>query len=283
MYVSYLLDKDMSMYSGSVRHSGINLAAQNFVSPPQYADYTGYHVPGVNLDSHPQSSGSWPSPYGPSREDWGAYAAPTNSVHAINTSPGTMTYTPTDYNSVQAQASAAIQPLNNNLLEPHSPNSQRRNPYQWMRKPNQQLSATGNTHQNRKGDPDVDSQCTNNMYQSSIYNKTRTKDKYRVVYTDHQRLELEKEFHYSRYITIRRKAELAANLGLSERQVKIWFQNRRAKERKLTKKKLQQQQQPQQGPAQLSPVPPGTAASLSVTSGGVLTASGGVLPGTVPQ
>lgn len=53
--------------------------------------------------------------------------------------------------------------------------------------------------------------------------KTRTKDKYRVVYTDHQRLELEKEFHYSRYITIRRKAELAATLGLSERQVGIAF------------------------------------------------------------
>lgn len=53
--------------------------------------------------------------------------------------------------------------------------------------------------------------------------KTRTKDKYRVVYTDHQRLELEKEFHYSRYITIRRKTELAATLGLSERQVGITF------------------------------------------------------------
>nr|KAG5698841.1 hypothetical protein BaRGS_019693 [Batillaria attramentaria] len=67
--------------------------------------------------------------------------------------------------------------------------------------------------------------------------KTRTKDKYRVVYSDHQRLELEKEFHFSRYITIRRKAEIAQQLGLSERQVKIWFQNRRAKERKQNKKK----------------------------------------------
>ena len=50
--------------------------------------------------------------------------------------------------------------------------------------------------------------------------RTRTKDKYRIVYSDHQRLELEKEFHYSRYITIRRKAELANNVGLSERQVR---------------------------------------------------------------
>ncbi|CDQ81877.1 unnamed protein product [Oncorhynchus mykiss] len=73
--------------------------------------------------------------------------------------------------------------------------------------------------------------------------KTRTKDKYRVVYTDQQRLELEKEFQSSRYITIRRKTELSLGLGLSERQVKIWFQNRRAKERKITKKKIQLSQQ----------------------------------------
>lgn len=57
------------------------------------------------------------------------------------------------------------------------------------------------------------------MFLCSVAGKTRTKEKYRVVYTDHQRLELEKEFHFNRYITIRRKSELAVNLGLSERQV----------------------------------------------------------------
>ncbi|CAL8308623.1 unnamed protein product [Arctogadus glacialis] len=69
--------------------------------------------------------------------------------------------------------------------------------------------------------------------------RTRTTDKYRVVYSDRQRLELEKEFQHSRYITIQRKAQLSLELHLSERQVKIWFQNRRAKERKLTRRKQQ--------------------------------------------
>ncbi|XP_066252557.1 homeotic protein caudal [Euwallacea similis] len=74
--------------------------------------------------------------------------------------------------------------------------------------------------------------------------KTRTKDKYRVVYTDHQRMELEKEFNLvNKYITIRRKTELAHALGLSERQVKIWFQNRRAKERKQNKKRVEEKSQ----------------------------------------
>ncbi|KAE8573887.1 caudal, partial [Halyomorpha halys] len=44
-----------------------------------------------------------------------------------------------------------------------------RSPFEWMKKPSYQSQPTPG--------------------------KTRTKDKYRVVYTDHQRLELEKEFH----------------------------------------------------------------------------------------
>ncbi|XP_049504866.1 homeobox protein CDX-1 [Panthera uncia] len=104
--------------------------------------------------------------------------------------------------------------------------------------------------------------------------KTRTKDKYRVVYTDHQRLELEKEFHYSRYITIRRKSELAANLGLTERQVKIWFQNRRAKERKVNKKKQQQQQQPPPPAHEVAPTAAGPSlGGLGPSSASLLGAS----------
>uniref|UniRef100_A0A3P9C5E9 Caudal type homeobox 1a n=1 Tax=Maylandia zebra TaxID=106582 RepID=A0A3P9C5E9_9CICH len=80
-------------------------------------------------------------------------------------------------------------------------------------------------------------------FPGSSPNTTRTKDKYRVVYTDHQRMELEKEFQFNRYITMRRKSELSMALSLSERQVKIWFQNRRAKERKINRKKLQHSQQ----------------------------------------
>uniref|UniRef100_A0A8D0CQ87 Homeobox domain-containing protein n=1 Tax=Sander lucioperca TaxID=283035 RepID=A0A8D0CQ87_SANLU len=235
MYVSYLqLDKDPAMYPGGhqspavTRHPGLSLSPQSFPAPPQYSDFTGYHHSSGGPGG-PGGGGGWSSYPPPPRDDWASHhhyaAAAAAAAAGVGAPPGasssgvvgpTLGFSPPDFTG---QPGALLQTSLNpsagagaGQLSPGSP--QRRNAYDWIR---------------RSSAPSLNPN-----------GKTRTKDKYRVVYTDHQRLELEKEFHYSKYITIRRKAELATTLGLSERQVKIWFQNRRAKERKINKKKLQQ-------------------------------------------
>ncbi|XP_061830509.2 homeobox protein Dlx4b-like [Nerophis lumbriciformis] len=66
--------------------------------------------------------------------------------------------------------------------------------------------------------------------------KEKKARKQRTVYTSLQLQTLERRFEQTKYLALPERANLAAKLSLTQEQVKIWFQNRRSKDKKDMKK-----------------------------------------------
>lgn len=104
--------------------------------------------------------------------------------------------------------------------------------YNWHFKPNSQLSSNGcipNTNSHSKLTSTDTSYCNQSLNDLSNSPKPRS----RTVFSRQQLDRLEQVFEKQRYLTNKERDELSKELGMTNTQIKVWFQNKRNKQKQM--------------------------------------------------
>ncbi|KAM9425518.1 homeobox protein Dlx4b [Pholidichthys leucotaenia] len=83
--------------------------------------------------------------------------------------------------------------------------------------------------------PDRDKSLVTDSREPRLNGRGKKVRKPRTIYSSLQLQALHQRFQQTQYLALPERADLAAKLGLTQTQVKIWFQNKRSKYKKIMK------------------------------------------------